>query len=230
MATGTFNTSGSLGSHWYGDVTGSVNSQNAGANQTSIHVDLTIRADSGFSQNATNSYNVRVNGSVINSGSRNITMSGGSVDLIGGDTTVTHDANGNWSGSVGGGLSSNASVVGSGSGDYGYSVPRLPLAPSINNPSASNIKPTTATISGSVNDNGHGTSTTITYFYKLSTDGSYSNAGTGSSVDLTGLSPAKTYDFYTSAANNNGDTSNSSVESFVTQSVPSFGMIIAALL
>lgn len=232
MATGSFTTSGSFGSHWHGDVYGSVNSQNAAANQSSIHVDLQIRADSSaYSVDANTSYNVRVNGGQIASGSRTINFTGpGPVDLISGNTTVTHDANGNWSGSVGGGLSCDYSGVGSGSGDYGFSVPRLPLAPTINSLGVNSIKPSSAIITSSVSSFGHGTSVGVNVYYKLSTDGSYTYAGSNANQTITGLKAGKTYNYYVSWFNNNGDTATSGVQSFTTLSIPGAIAVLLGLM
>lgn len=215
---GSFTTSGTYGSHWHGDVTESLNWSNAANNQSSVHVSLVMRADSGYSQVANTSYDVRVNGGVINSGSRSVSLNGNSTELIYGDITVTHDANGNWSGSYGGGLSSSYSGVGSGSGDWAFSLQRLALAPTVSSTTSSNITTNSATVAGAVSSNGHGTSTTITYFYRLSGVGSYTNAGTGASINLTSLSPGKDYQWYITATNNNGDIATSGVQTFTTKS------------
>lgn len=228
---GSFTTDGSYGSHWHGDVYFSVNSQNAGANTSSVHVHLDIRADSGYSQVANTSYNVRINGGAINSGSTsNLSVNGNTVGLIDGDTTVYHDTNGNWSGSYGGGFTSSYSGVGSGSGDYGTSVPRLALAPTISGTSVTNLKPTTATINTSISSNGHGTSTGVTVYYRLSGSGGYTSAGTGTAVNLTGLNPGSSYQYYVTAYNNNGDSVSSSVSTFATQSIPGMVPVLLGLM
>lgn len=234
---GTFNTSGSFGAHWYGDVSYSINWQDVNANQSSIHVLLNIRCDSGYSQNATNSYNVRVNGGVINSGSRNINMSGpATVGLIAGDTTVTHDANGNWSGSHGGSLASGFSGVGSGGGDYGMSLPRLALAPTIAANIADNITPTTVRLGTEISSYGHGTTATTHMLYRIQGSGTWLQTADAGDVagynyfTVSGLKPAKTYEYASVWWNNNGDTATSGVQTFTTKAVVGMSTVLLALM
>jgi hypothetical protein len=233
----TFNTSGSFGAHWYGDVDFSVNWQDANSNQSSVHVNLNMRCDSGYSQNATTSYNVRVNGGAINSGSRNINMSGpATVGLIAGDVTVGHDANGYWSGSFGGSLSSSYSGVGSGGGDYGASLPRLAKAPSIAAAVADQIKPTSVRLGTELNDYGHGTSAACRFYYQVHGSGVWLNTSDQGDVGgynyfaVTGLKAGTTYDYYVLWYNNNGDTSTSGVQTFKTQAVPGIIPVLMALI
>ena len=233
---GTFNTSGTYGAHWFGDVNPSVNSQNAAANQSSIHVSLVMRTDNPgvYGVNAGTSYDVYVNGGNIGNGSRTIALGSGggggtSTELVSGDVTVNHDVNGNWSGTVGGDLSCSYSGVGSGNGTYGYSVPRLALAPSISSVISDTIKPTTARLGGELSSFGHGTGATWEMFYRLQGSGTWISLGQQADVNgynfwyPTGLKPGKIYEQIANCTNNNGDFAQSATFTFKTQAVS--GMI-----
>lgn len=233
---GSFNTSGSFGAHWHGDVDAWVNSQNAFANQSSIHVRLIMRGDTGYSVNASTGYVVYVNGGAINSGSRNIVLNGGSTTLIEGDVTVNHDANGNWSGTVGGSLNCGYSGVGSGNGDYGFSVGRLALGPSISSITADQLKPTSARLGTELSSYGHGTSATARFYYRIVGSGTWLNTEDQGDVTgfnyfaLSGLKPGTSYEYFARWFNNNGDSTDSGTANFKTQSVPGMIPVLLGLI
>ena len=109
------------------------------------------------------------------------------------------------------------------------SLPRIALAPGISALTVDTIKPTTARLGAEINGFGNGTSATFNMYYRVSGVGSYINAGAQGDVggfnywNLTGLKPGKTYQYYTTCANNNGDTATSGVQTFKT--LPVSGMI-----
>jgi len=232
----SFNTSGFYGSHWWGDVDPWVNWQNASTNQSRVHVRLIMRADPGYSQAANTSYNVRINGGVIASGSRSVSLNGNSTVLIEGDVTVNHDVNGNWSGSFGGSLSSGYSGVGSGGADWAWSIPRLALPPTITSIIADTIKPTSARLGVEISSHGRGTSTNFEMFYRLLGSGSWISLGVQGDVGgynywtASGLSPGKTYQYVCNAVNNNGDFAQSSVNTFTTTPVSGMITVIKGLI
>lgn len=136
---------------------------------------------------------------------------------------VNHDANGNASFSMNADVAVFQSGTSAASGSSG--LPRIPLAPSISALQADTIKPTTARLRAELSSHGHGTSTTLTMFYKLTTEGSYTSAGAQADIsgfnnwNLTGLKPGKAYHYFVRATNNNGDTVDSGVQQFTTQPV-----------
>jgi mannan endo-1,4-beta-mannosidase len=139
------------------------------------------------------------------------------------DVTLTHDANGNWSGTFGASASYVYGQVGSGSGTWGMTLDRLALAPTMNNPVATNVSVVTATISGSAANNGNGTSTTIYLRYKKTaeSDASYVQQ-LGDTWNLTGLTPATSYTFQIYGHNNNSDASGwVNTQTFTTLPAPS---------
>lgn len=149
------------------------------------------------------------------------------VTMATGGFWVNHDANGN------GSYSMNADVAvfssGTSAASGGESLPRIPLAPSINSITADTIKQRTARLGGELNNHGHGTSTTLTMFYRISGVGSYVSAGAQADGagfnywNLSSLKPGTTYQYFMRATNNNGDTVDSGVQTFKTQ--PASGMI-----
>ncbi len=149
------------------------------------------------------------------------------IQMGGGSFWVGHDANGN--GSYG--MNADVAVFGSGtsaaSGSEGLA--RLPLAPPITALIADTIKPTSARLGAEIGGYGHGTSASFNMFYRIQGVGDYVNAGTQGDVGgynywtLTGLKPGKTYEYYAQCYNNNGDTSQTGVQTFKTK--PVSGMI-----
>jgi Fibronectin type III domain len=140
-----------------------------------------------------------------------------------GDATFTKDANGNVSISISGYLDGkNSPYVTAGSAAWTHYPARIGIAPTMNNPVASNISVATATISGTNANNGLGTSTTVYLRYKKSAegDGSYVQQQT-TSWNLTGLTPGTQYTIQIYGANNNGDTNGwQNTQTFTTLPAP----------
>lgn len=150
------------------------------------------------------------------SSSGSVSAATGTRGIQSGTHRLYCDANGNYAG-FGIGLYLNV-FFGAGDSTTNIGFSRSPLAPTISVNSSSAITPVAATLTGAVSNNGHGTSTTITYYYRVNGVGSYTNAGTGSSKNLTGLTPNTNYQWYITATNNNGDTATGSVQNFTTLS------------
>jgi hypothetical protein len=206
-------------------------SQNTAGNYSTINYQVYIdfygcdaQLDGGFVGSS--------EGTLYNNGGRVYNYTGNfsnhTVTMKTGSFNVGHDANGN------GSYSMNAHVAvfesGTTTASGSASLPRIPLAPTISSVIADTIKPTTARLGGEISSKGHGTGVTWTAYYKLSTAGSYTSAGSQGDVsgynywNLSGLKPGKLYDYYLKAVNNNGDTATSSVHTFTTQ--PVSGMIM----
>jgi hypothetical protein len=191
-----------------------INWQNAGARQTSVHMRLYMYVGGSgglkWSTGAGRSGTFYINGGAQGSGTPPGDAYGGGNTYVyyDGDVTLNHDANGNWSGTFGAACSYVYSQVGSGSGTWGMTLDRLALAPTMNNPAASNVSVVTATISGTQANHGNGTSTTVYLRYKKTaeSDASYQQLQT-TSWDLTGLTPNTEYTIQIYGANNNGDAS-----------------------
>lgn len=109
------------------------------------------------------------------------------------------------------------------------SFPRIALAPPIVSLVAELVKPTTARLGIEIGGYGHGTSAAMTTFYREQGSGTWIDAGGQGDVGgynywpLSGLKPGKTYEYFGRAWNNNGDTSDTGVQTFKTQ--PVSGMI-----
>ena len=193
-------------------------SYNIGGNYSVMYWRAYVNITSG-SRTGGWDWNAYVNGTYVGGGSVSPSNWSGYHDLGSGTITVYHDANGYANPSCSAYLDDYYAQA-TASGNPGTT--RLPLAPTISSNTVTNIKPTTATLNGAVSSNGHGTSTTITYYYRV-LGGSYASAGTGSSVNLTGLKPGKTYEWYITATNNMGDVATGSTQNFKTKGLS--GMI-----
>lgn len=207
-----------------------VNSSNAVANTTSVHLRLYlyVGGSSGLKWSTTQarSGTFYINGVSRGSGTPPGDAYGGGSTYVYFDTdvTLTHDANGNWSGNYGAAVSYSFANVGSGSGTWGMTLDRLPLAPTNGTPVASLIMPTTARITASVSSWGHGSahSTPYNIRYRKQGDATWIERGWGASTwDLTGLIPGTTYEFAARARNNQGDTASyTSTQTFSTLPAP----------
>lgn len=140
------------------------------------------------------------------------------------DYTYNKDANGNWSGNFYGYIDgANSPYVGAGSTNFNMYPARIGIAPTMNNPVASNVGVTTATISGTNANNGLGTSTTVYLRFKKSSDpdANYQQLQT-TSWNLGNLTPGTQYTFQIYGVNNNGDTNGwQNTQTFTTLPAPS---------
>ena len=121
-------------------------------------------------------------------------------------------------------------TTGSASGTY--SPTRIGVAPTMNNPVASNVSVVTATISGTNANNGNGTSTTVYLRYKKTaeSDSTYTQQQT-TSWDLTGLTPGTSYTFQIYGVNNNGDYSDwVNTQTFTTLPAPSTSAALLGII
>lgn len=110
----------------------SLNSQNVGANTSSLHIVMSSAANSGFS--GFNSGGVDWAVSVPSGGgdSGAVAFSGTSVAWVTYDTTVTHDGSGNYSQTITGSIAATGTTTfgGPASVGVGVTLPRIPKVPS----------------------------------------------------------------------------------------------------
>jgi hypothetical protein len=222
--------------HWWHDLNVYLNSQNTGANTSNITIETVVYSDNGaYTQNGTWVSQMWINGGlwVNNSSSHNVGT--GATQIGVGSGNVGHDVNGNCTLYVE--YYVNEPVTEMSRRGANWTLPRIPLAPSISDVSYTpgTVKPTTTQLRAEISSYGHGTAVTFEMFYRLQGAGSWTSAGQQADVvgynywNLTGLKPAKTYEFYVSVWNNNGDTTNSGTSTFKTQSVPGMMPVLIGL-
>lgn len=231
-------TGGTYAGNWHCRLDYWVDGQSAGGNYSVVRLRMYIWCDSGYSQTGT--WVPRGRGSWMgeygSNQSRTINSGHGFVLMASWDGNVGHDVNGNKSVTVG--TYASAPINDMSWADIGWNLPRIPLAPTIADVSVTpgTVKPTTAQLRAETGSYGHGTSSTWTMYYRLQGAGSWTNAGSqgdGAGYNywnLTNLKPGKTYEFYVNATNNNGDSTNSSTQTFDTQSVPGMVPVLIGLL
>lgn len=212
-------------------------SQNTGGNYSTInwqayidYVGCDAQADGGFVEsNAGVLYNQpgRVYSYVGNFSNHTVGMGSGSFN-------IGHDADGNGSYSGDAHVALYASGTSSTSGSAG--LPRIALAPIISSLTADTIKPTSARLGVEISSVGHGTSATFHMYYRENGVGSYTDAGAQADAvgynywSITGLKPGKTYQYYTTCTNNNGDVTTSGIQTFKTQPVSGMISVMRGLL
>lgn len=202
-------------------------------NSTLIRLRMYIRGDPGYSQ--TGLWVPRGRGSWMGEygGNFNGTIGSSWHQVASWDGWVGHDANGNLYVTVG--TYVNAPVNDMNWSDIGWQLSRIALAPSIAGVAANQIKPTSARIGVEVNNNGHGTSTSMRMYYRLQGAASWTQTGNQNDAvgynywTVTGLKPGKTYEYFARVWNNNGDSRDSSVSTFKTKGVASALPLIAAV-
>lgn len=236
------NFAGSLGGHFTAHADVYEISSNTAANTSVVRMDLYMQCDSTATGewNLTGSANwaASVNGN--NTGSNfNFDFRGNAntIHLLTYDTTVGHDANGNASiGWSAGENADNSPSLTTASIGGGLGLGRLPLAPGIAYIGADTITPTSANLYTEITGYGHGTSAACHFHYKLDTDGGYTQTGDQGDVGgnnnfpITGLIPGRTYDYYVTWFNNNGDAVDSGVQTFVTQPVSGMIAVMKAIV
>jgi hypothetical protein len=226
---------GSYFNNWHGRLVYNLNSQNVGANTSNISLTLQTFADSGaYSQNGSWDPRIYINGGLV--------AAPGGSHSIGGSTPFTlaswsgdvgHDANGNWSGSIGDYI--NAPINEMTYDAIGWTLPRLPLAPSIAGNTVDQITPKSARLGTEISSYGHGTSAACRFYYRIQGIGSYTATGDQTDVagynyfNITGLKPGKTYEYYSYWYNNNGDVSTSGVSTFKTKGIASMVPLLTSL-
>lgn len=192
-------------------------------NRSWVRYRLSFLTSNG-SRSGTWDYWLNVNGGRVATSSFGGTHSGWQTVV---DSGYWHgrDANGNGSASAQG-----WGDVYYGSGDTGGSIglTRIGRAPSINGTSADNISVESVRLGMEFNNYGNGTSAASRMYYRIQGSGSgwsqTSDQGDGAGWtywDVTGLTPATTYEYFTRAWNNNGDTADSSTNTFTTLPPPS---------
>lgn len=153
------------------------------------------------------------------------------------DYTYNKDANGygtwNFYGYIDG---QNSPYVTAGSTNFNMSPTRIGIAPTISSTTADTITATSVRLGGEISSHGLGTSTTHRMYYRVSGEGSYVDAGAQGDVGgfnywtITGLQPGKTYQYYMTSTNNNGDVATSSTKTFTTKAVPSMAAMLLGMV
>lgn len=211
----------SLGSAGTGHLTVTENWNSS--TQVSLHVRVWVNKSGSWFSNSGGSWNANIGG-LVNSGGFNYAAGTQTYTLWEFDYTFNKDANGYINvGCYAYINGDNPPGVGAGSTSQSYSPARIGIAPTMNNPVASNVSVVSATISGSAANNGLGTSTTVYLRYKKSADpdGSYQQIQ-ATTWNLTNLTPGTQYTFQIYGVNNNGDTNGwQNTQTFTTLPAPS---------
>lgn len=227
---------GSNFTHWFGRLTYNLNSQNAGANTSNIYLEVGTHSESGaYTQSGTWDQRIYINGGQVARVTPSASVGAGYVGFTSWSGDVGHDGNGNLTINIGDYI--NAPVNEMTFAQIGWTLPRIPLAPSISDVSYTpgTIKPTTVQLRAETSSVGHGSSNTWTMFHRLQGAGGWTNDGAqldGAGYNywnLTSLKPGKTYEFYANATNNNGDSADSGIVTFKTQPLSGMLPILTAL-
>jgi len=203
-------------------------SQSVGGNSSNINWNLQLIPNGAYTgTSSTYNWNFQVpSGNAINSGSGGSIGSSGSPVFASGTFTLGHDANGNGYADMGGYFNW---YNGSGTAYQGYTPPRIPLAPPISSLIVDTIKQTSVRFGIEISSYGHGTVAAMYPHYRLQGTSTWINVAAQNDVvgynyfGVTGLKPGKTYEFYATAYNNNGDSNDTAVYTFKTK--PASGMI-----
>lgn len=198
-------------------------SYDVGANTSYVRYKLSFLTSNG-SRTGTWDYWLDVDGARRGGGSFGGTHSGWQT-VVDGGFTAWHDANGYRN--VGAWGFGDAFY---GSGDTGGTIglTRLGMAPSIAGISADTISVQSVRLGMEFNNHGRGTSAASRMYYRVQGSGSgwsqTPDQGDGAGWtywNVTGLAPATTYEYFTRAWNNNGDTGDSGTQTFTTLPPPS---------
>lgn len=230
-------TGGTYAGNWHSRLDYYINSQDTNGNYSTVGLRMYVWCDSGYSQNGLwvprgrGSWLGEYGGNV----SRSISAANGFVLMASWDGNIGHDANGNLSVTVG--TYCNAPINDMAWSDIGWTLPRIPLAPAIYGISADQVKSTSTRLGMEFSNYGHGTSAASRMYYRIQGSGSAwsqtSDQSDGAGYTywtVTGLKPGKTYEYYTLAYNNNGDTSTSGTQTFKTKGVPGMVPILMGLI
>lgn len=206
--------------------------QNAATNQTCIRTHLYMQSINGYSGSGA-ALSCAINGNGF-SGPTSIGVNQ-EIELGWRDDVYTHDANGNISINPSGSCTSSWGI-GSASTNAWVALARLPLAPPWASSTADTITSTTARLGNEISGYGHGTSCAMRMYWKKPSDGSWSPTGDQSDANgynyfnVSGLKPNTTYQYFGRQWNNNGDSSDGTVQTFKTKGVSGLLPILMALL
>lgn len=211
-----------------------LNTQETINNRSLINWNLQLVPWGGTGSSSYFNWNFQVPaGNAINSGSGGYIYSVNNTVFAGGSFWVNHDANGNGYADMAGYFNW---FNGSGTAYQGYTPPRIPYAPPISSLIADTIKPTSARIGIEISSYGHGTVAAMYPHYRLQGSGSWLTASAQNDTagynyfTITGLQPGKVYEYYATAYNNNGDTNDSGVQTFKTQSVAGIAPLLMRMM
>ncbi len=198
-------------------------SYNVANNTSYVRYKLSFLTSNG-SRSGTWDYWMNVNGGRVATASFGGTHSGWQT-VVDSGYTHGHDVNGNASASAEG---FGDAYYGSGSTGGSIGLTRLGMAPSIAGISADTISVQSVRLGMEFNNYGRGTSAASRMYYRVQGSGSgwsqTPDQGDGAGWtywNVTGLAPATTYEYFTRAWNNNGDTGDSGAQTFTTLPPPS---------
>lgn len=229
-----------LGTNYTGIVLVDETGTNQSGNSSTVRVRLQVRknAGSGFFNGSGSARSWSAGGSAPNSsGSSSYdyrTTSGvpvgGTVEIANFSASVGHNTDGSKSVTSDASISHVDNPPGSGSGSQGLTLTNFP-EPASGSFASSNVSVVSATVSATVTTNGNGSSSTQRFFYRnKAVGGSYTDAGTGSPKNLTGLLPATTYQWFCRTTNNTGNSSDGAVQEFTTLPAPSTSAALLGIL
>lgn len=228
-------TGGSYSGNWHARLDYNVVGQDTGGNYSSVQLRMYVWCDGGYSQNGTwvprgrGSWLGEYGGNV----NRTINSGNGFVLMAAYDGNIGHDANGNLYVTVG--TYCNAPINDMAWSDIGWTLPRIPQAPTGITTIVDTIKPTSARLGTEITGYGHGTVAATHMYYRLQGSASWIQTGDQNDVGgynyftISGLKPGKVYEYYAQWWNNNGDYGQNGVQTFITKSIPGMIPVLMAL-
>lgn len=222
-------------SAWWVDLNVSLNSQNTGGNYSNVTLTIvTYSANGATSQTGVFVGEIWEQGGLVANQSGNYSISTGGVQIAGWSGNIGHDANGNANPYIE--YYSNMPSTEMSRRGANWGLPRIALAPSISSVIADSITPTSARLGAEISSVGHGTSAAFDMYYRLQGNSTWIPLGHQDDVsgynywNATGLQPGKTYEYYCTCNNNNGDTATSSVHTFATKPIAGMVPILMGLI
>lgn len=153
------------------------------------------------------------------------------------DVTFNKDANGNIGIGIYGHINGkNAPYVGASQTSWNHYPARIGVAPTISSITADNISVVTARLGGEISSVGLGTSANMTMYYRKLGDASWIDLGNQADAagynywNLSGLTPATTYQYVMNVWNNNGDYSQSAIGQFTMLPAPSVNTAMLGII
>lgn len=212
---------------WWVDLNVYLNWQSG--NSSNITIEIVTYGVGGVSQTGSFNGQLWMNGGLWANSTNSYSIGSSGVQIAVASGTVNHDVNGYLTIYLE--YYANMPTTSMSRRGANYTLPRIPLAPANNAPTSSNIAVTSATLSGSVANNGHGTSSTIYLSYKKVSDSTWIDLSGGTPKNLTGLTPGTQYQIRSRAVNNNGDGSGwVSGSSFTTLPAPNTSEVLLQIV
>lgn len=156
--------------------------------------------------------------------------------IASGSFRVNCDANGNGSYGLSAGIQLYANSPGSVSTSGSTGLPRIAAPPTPSSLIADSFTPTSARLGLEISGYGHGTSANFNMYIRVQGTSSWTDLGNQGDVAgynfwyPSGLTPGVTYEYIANLWNNNGDFSQTGVQSFETLPVSGMIAVMAGLL